>query len=256
MRLWFGLLLAVSSIVIAACNAIGSPTMVVMVVTSTPDPDATEQVRVVTATPDPNRTPEVVVVTATAQTADVQSVDTTQDNTEATAEPQDQATEDIVVSNATPTVDPRPTAVLGEVFIAEQQFEHGWMFWIQPLDQIWVLAEEDGLQTWTVYDDTYSDGQPSTDENIVPPEGLLQPERGFGKLWREDGAIQELLGWAITPEVGYKTRYEYHAGGTVSAASADEPSAYIEGPGHHIIQTSGAINVQLNEADRTWEIDE
>jgi hypothetical protein len=36
-----------------------------------------------------------------------------------------------------------------------------------------------------------------------PPEGLLQPERGFNKVWVENEWVRNSLGWATTKEFSY-----------------------------------------------------
>jgi hypothetical protein len=111
--------------------------------------------------------------------------------------------------------------------LAEQVFERGRMLWLQPLRQIWVLVgdEIDPMAgTWQCYLDEFAEGQPERDPALDPPQGITtasrlegaipsQPIRGFGKIWRENTALREALGWAITPETLYTTRYEYLAGG-------------------------------------------
>jgi serine/threonine protein kinase len=84
----------------------------------------------------------------------------------------------------------------------EQRFQHGVMFWREDLWQIYVVHD---AGTWTVYADTYTDGQPETDPTLVPPPGLIQPKRGFGKVWREQlGGPGAAIGWAteIEGEIG------------------------------------------------------
>jgi hypothetical protein len=90
---------------------------------------------------------------------------------------------------------------------AVQRFEHGTMIWVnQPTWEgtVWVyVLFEDG--TYQRFRDTFVEGvDPESDPDIVPPEGLYQPIRGFGKVWREGtGAqVRERLGWAIEPEQG------------------------------------------------------
>jgi hypothetical protein len=142
-----------------------------------------------------------------------------------------------------------PTATTAEIQVAEQVFEGGRMLWVQPTDQIWVLVvTETGHGTWTVYNDTFEEGDPEFDPNIVPPQGLYQPTRGFGKLWRENVEVREALGWASTPEFGYVSPYEYHPGGEV----VDDE--YIPGPGYHILYSLYGEQFRFNEADGTWEL--
>ncbi len=148
----------------------------------------------------------------------------------------------------TPTVDPFPTPTLSQIQVAEQVFERGRMFWIQPRRQIWVLEQTaPGRGNWLVYDDTFTEGEPEFDPTIIPPDGKYQPERGFGKLWRTTPDLREKLGFGITPEFGYVSNYEYHAGGEV------KDGQYLPGPGYHILFSLYQEKFRLNEADSTWQ---
>lgn len=152
----------------------------------------------------------------------------------------------------TPTPDLFPTPVAGQLQVAEQPFEHGRMFWIQPRGEIWVMIETgDGKGTWQIFQDTFADGQPESDSDIVPPEeGLYQPERGFGKLWREHEDVRAALGWAVTPdEFGYVSRYEYHVLPTVNEAGEVVPSP----AGYHILFSLYEQPFRFNESDNTWQ---
>jgi len=40
--------------------------------------------------------------------------------------------------------------------------------------------------SWEVYADTWNSTEPDSDPAITPPEGLAQPIRGFGKVWRNN----------------------------------------------------------------------
>lgn len=185
-----------------------------------------ERVVIVTATPDIN-------VTATFAAAQA-----------ATA----------AVPTATPTVtstpDPFPTPVIGAIYIAEQRFEGGWMFWLQPNQQIWLLTVNDqGEHIWSVYDDTFVEGDAESDPDIVPPVGMHQPVRGFGKLWRENLEVRSAIGWALEEEQGRATRYEYHHGGVVGAGNA-----YIAAPGYHLVESMYDDVFRFNERDSSWQI--
>jgi hypothetical protein len=139
--------------------------------------------------------------------------------------------------------------VFAQVQVAEQLFENGRMFWVEPIKQIWVLQiTSEGHGTWASYEDTYVDGEPETDPSLVPPDGRYQPERGFGKLWRESGNLRQELGWGVTPEFGYISQYEYHAGGSVDASGQ-----YVRGPGYHIVFSLGGELFRFNE-DGTWQL--
>lgn len=83
--------------------------------------------------------------------------------------------------------------------LAEQRFEHGLMIWEQSTAQIYVLLESG---TWKAYKDTFLDGvDPAWDANLPgPPQ---QPQRGFGKVWRQQlGGQTAAIGWALEIERG------------------------------------------------------
>ena len=151
----------------------------------------------------------------------------------------------------TPTPDPFPTTVVGSIYVAEQRFEGGWMFWLQPNTQIWLLTLDDsGESIWSVYDDSFVQGQAESDPQIAPPEGRFQPIRGFGKLWRENPEVRKILGWALGLEQGHTTRYEYHQGGYVN-----QENEYVAEPGYHIVLSASSDTFRFNEASFTWQID-
>ncbi len=206
--------------VLAACQT-APPTVMVLVVTSTPNLAA--QTEPATSGAQSVSTPTAIPATSTPQ--------------------------------ATPTTDPFATPTIGQLQVAEQPFEHGRMFWIQPLEEIWVLMAADEKQThgtWAIYKDTFKDGEPETDPSIVPPkDGEYQPARGFGKLWRDNNDLRTALGWATTPtEFGYVSEYEYHPGGSVSAQGI-----YTPGPGYHVLFSLYKIPYRLNETDKTWQLE-
>ena len=153
----------------------------------------------------------------------------------------------------TPTPDAFPPPVIGQIFVAEQHFERGRMFWLRPIDQVWITTtDEEGNQIWQVAEDTFEDGMPESDPAFTPAdENLQQPIRGFGLLWRENPEIREQLGWATADEVGYLANYEYHYGGTV-----DENNIYSEGPGYHQVETLAREIYRFNEGLWTWEVSE
>jgi hypothetical protein len=212
----FALLLG---LITAACQG-PPPTQIVLVVTATP-----------TFTPDPDATAEVASATVTALTTE-----------EATAI-------ETSTPQATATIDPFPTVTLTQIQVAEQVFEHGRMMWIQPRSQIWVMIDDgNGEGKWTVYQDTYEDGEPESDPTLTIPAGRFEPLRGFGKLWRENPSVQDGLGWGTTPEFGYVSNYEYHPGGTVNAQNQ-----YVPAPGYHILFSLYQEKFQFNETDGTWK---
>jgi hypothetical protein len=99
-----------------------------------------------------------------------------------------------------------PTAEATVTRGAFQPFERGLMLWRADERAIYVLNNNG---TWTRSADTWDEAQSADDPTLQPPQGLLQPVRGFGKVWREQrggGADQDPgggLGWALVPEQGY-----------------------------------------------------
>ncbi|MEP7292244.1 MAG: hypothetical protein ABI835_10690 [Chloroflexota bacterium] len=249
-RFFTGLLLIL--VLVAGCQG------QVIYIVVTPTQDATQagaaQVTPVEAATAEAATAEVLatkpVIPTEIPAATIASVPTASET--ATSAPTAAATDATAVTTqeATPLPPNFPTPVVAEVQVAEQLFEHGRMFWVEPIKQIWVLKiTGEGHGTWSVYEDTFVDGEQETDPNLIPPDGRYQPERGFGKLWRESGNLREELGWGITPEFGYVSRYEYHAGGTV-----DANGQYVAGPGYHIVFSLGGELFRFNETDGTWQL--
>ena len=133
---------------------------------------------------------------------------------------------------------PQASACLGcavadavEITLGEQVFERGRMFWQGDERVIYVLFA-DG--TWLSFPDTYSDDEPPADPTLVPPPGLQQPVRGFGKVWREQlGGPDSAIGWAREGEHGYRGWWQPFSGG--------------------LMLTGGDGTVYALCADGTWE---
>jgi hypothetical protein len=90
-------------------------------------------------------------------------------------------------------------------YIAQQNLQRGYMFWISTNQQIWVLVKADENATsgeWRAFSDTFAEGEPETDPSLTPPDltNTYQPRRGFGKIWRDTPGLREALGWGTTPE--------------------------------------------------------
>jgi photosystem II stability/assembly factor-like uncharacterized protein/DNA-binding beta-propeller fold protein YncE len=92
--------------------------------------------------------------------------------------------------------------------LAQQPFEQGSMIWDSGTRRILVLLASG---TWRALDDTWVEGQdPAYDPALPPPP--RQPQRGFGKVWREHlGGPQAAIGWAVENERaldGWVQRFE------------------------------------------------
>lgn len=181
-----------------------------------------------------------------------------------TATPEDGApTTTATVSTATATSELTPTAtatestvdlpdpIVQEIIVSEQQFERGRMFYLQPTDEIWVMFEDpNGLGgRWELFDNTWEEGMAELDPELEAPEGLSQPIRGFGKLWRENDEIREALGWALETEVGHVTTYRYEPGGEIVNG------LYVAGPGQHVINSRDVGTTFIfDESTDRWSI--
>jgi hypothetical protein len=94
------------------------------------------------------------------------------------------------------------------VTLAEQALEHGRMLWDSSTRQIYVLME---AGSWQAFDDTFEEGiDPAYDASLPPPP--KQPQRGFGKVWRERlGGPEAEIGWALEgerPVAGWKQGFK------------------------------------------------
>lgn len=225
--LFFGLLVLVLA---AAC---GSPTVVYVVVTATPE--TTVEATALAALPSDTAvvTPEVQPTATSTETL--------------TATVQVDATSVPTSSGPTPLPEGFPTPFITQLHVAEQLFEHGRMYWVERTSQIWVLhITGEGRGDWYAYEDTFQEGEPEIDPNLTPPDGRLQPERGFGKLWREIPGLRDMLGWAVQPEAGYISRYEYHL--------TDQVDAEGRQVGYHVLYSLGGEQFRFNEINSTWQL--
>jgi hypothetical protein len=112
---------------------------------------------------------------------------------------------------------PRVTPAAWEVATAYQPFEHGAMIWsdhigwyAQPV--VYVL-HADG--TARRFEDTFDPAVDPAGGGETPPEGLMEPSLGFGKVWREQPGVRESLGWATSGETAGVGRFQTFTGGDV-----------------------------------------
>lgn len=228
-------ILTLIAVALASCQ--GIPPTVVVVVTNTPDPNVLQ----VTVTPS---TPAQAVVTGPAtqnaiNSAIVTGAPTQQPPASVTPAPPTP----IPAPSLTPTFFPTETRV--QLNIAQEDFEHGFMFWIQAKNKIWVLytsPNNPNMGTWESFDDTFKDGEPETDPSLTPPNGLFQPKRGFGKIWRMPG-LKDKLGWATTPEYALTTSYVYQPVGHL-----DDKGSYVSQPGKHFITSLARDTFALSQS--------
>lgn len=137
---------------------------------------------------------------------------------------------------------PEPAACpLDEAFstwAAEQVFEGGRMLWLQEIrsggqtssNLLFVLYSEGD---WQWYPDAWTPDQPESDPSLIPPQGRVQPQRGFGKVWREQTEVRERLGWGMAPEQGY------HADWQAPIREFPPGAAYISTFSDGVLELSG-----------------
>jgi len=82
---------------------------------------------------------------------------------------------------------------------ASQTYQSGEMIWMAgPPQAIYALFSSG---RFTRYDDTYNAAVDPASGGETPPVGLIEPKRGFGKVWRSFGEVRA-LGWATSDELG------------------------------------------------------
>jgi hypothetical protein len=95
---------------------------------------------------------------------------------------------------------------------AWEPFEHGLLLWRLDLNLIYGMGTN---EAWFITGDTWRDGDPPFDPAIVPPDGYYQPQRGFGKVWRERPGVRTALGWGLANEAGLTATIQEFTGGQV-----------------------------------------
>jgi hypothetical protein len=93
---------------------------------------------------------------------------------------------------------------------ARQNFEQGFLLWREDSNLIYILEPD---HTWSFTGDTWREGDDSFDPAIVAPDGLYQPVRGFGLVWRQQPGVREALGWGIAEEEGFEALIQVFTGG-------------------------------------------
>jgi photosystem II stability/assembly factor-like uncharacterized protein len=103
--------------------------------------------------------------------------------------------------------------------LAYQPFEGGVMIWDgAPFDQAHgaeaasIYVAVNGGE-WFGRPDNFYEGDPESDPALMPPQGLYQPRRGFGLLWRGEDGLRQALGWALANEVGLEGTAQPFEGG-------------------------------------------
>jgi hypothetical protein len=130
---------------------------------------------------------------------------------------------------------PRILPVAWEVKTSYQPFERGEMIWsdhigwyAQPV--VYVLYAS---STYQRFDDTFDPAVDPISGGAPPPEGLLEPILGFGKVWREVTGLRDTLGWATAEETSGVGRFQMFSGGNmVWISQTNQTYVFVEGIVH------------------------
>jgi hypothetical protein len=82
---------------------------------------------------------------------------------------------------------------------AVQMFQGGIMVWIGETPAAVYAFYSDG--TFHRFDDLFDPAIDPESGGETPPVGLLEPVRGFGKVWRSFETVRTNLGWALSVEM-------------------------------------------------------
>lgn len=129
---------------------------------------------------------------------------------------------------------PRVTPYAWEIKTAYQPFERGEMIWSDHVgwyDQrvIYVLYQDSSYQR---FDDTFDGTVDPVGGDETPPDGLVEPILGFGKVWRDHPGVRDALGWATAKEIGGAERWQMFVGGTmIWIGQTDQTYVFASGTG-------------------------
>ncbi len=112
-----------------------------------------------------------------------------------------------------------------------QQFEHGLMIWFGAERVIFVVYDATTRPRWQQFADTWAPDAPESDPSLAPPDGMFQPVRGFGLVWRSNARVRQRLGWATKPEVSYQSALQLDTLG----------NRFIRGPQNEVYQLNGDL---------------
>jgi len=108
-----------------------------------------------------------------------------------------------------------------------QVFQNGLMIWLQGNGYIFVLHSDGNSPQWEMFPDTWEAGMPEKDDLLVAPAGLIQPVRGFGKVWREQHGVKDRLSWALEGEVVFSSAYQCDSSPKYSRCFVQGPDGVI-----------------------------
>lgn len=111
-----------------------------------------------------------------------------------------------------------------------QVFERGVMIWLQGAPPWIYVFQSDG--TFLRFDDTFNASVDPNSGGETAPVPLLEPVRGFGKVWRANPAVRASLGWAVSEETaGQATVQPFANGRMIYLTPRSDVLVLIESPG-------------------------
>jgi len=126
---------------------------------------------------------------------------------------------------------------------AYQTYQNGVMIWLSSLDgasqpAIYALYNNG---TYQRFNDTFIDGVDPESGGETPPDGLREPVRGFGKVWRTNLGVRDGLGWATSGESGGAAQIQlFERGEMVFVTQAGQTYVLITGaPGTWTARSGG-----------------
>ena len=82
------------------------------------------------------------------------------------------------------------------------------------------------------FDDTFAAGIDPESGGEIPPAGLLEPVRGFGKVWRSNPDVRGGLGWALAAEAGGSAAMQrFERGWMIDLSQRSDVLIFTEDPG-------------------------
>ncbi len=176
-----------------------------------------------------------------------------------------------MVATAAPTevsaeVVPLSVPFMCKAEVVEQTFQNGYMFWIgsstdercktthtfQPgTGEVWVIvqSEDPRIGEWMVFVDDWNETSDIISDPALEPTApdLIQPIRGFGKVWREGLTTLQrgMLGYATAGEFKFTTDYRYDPGGFLN-----ENGTFVPRPGMHTLVALGGERLIFDEQSK------
>ncbi len=134
-----------------------------------------------------------------------------------------------------------------------QPFERGIMIYRANTQTITVVSRDAGaslsLGNWLGFKDTWAEGQ-EPGGGAAPVPGLFFPQRGFGKVWRDNPEVQQLLGYALTNNESVKPLvFQGFAGGIMVDVQNAPGGDYRNSPGIYLLYTTHRFEFQYSSGN-------